>query len=70
MQDLWFPASACVITNNLKTGCSLFMSGTVSSLVDNLYAEAIEAVKSHTSSSASTPELISILDDIKSEARL
>jgi hypothetical protein len=39
-------------------------------LVDSLYAEAIEAVKARTALSASTPELISILGDIKFETRL
>jgi hypothetical protein len=46
------------------------MSRSVTLLVDNLYAEAIGAVKSRTDLSASTPELISILGDINSEARL
>jgi hypothetical protein len=39
-------------------------------LVANLYAEAIEAVKLRAALSASTPELISSLGDIKFEARL
>jgi hypothetical protein len=51
-------------------GRSLFKSEIVILLVDSLYAEAIEAVKSRADLSASTPELISILGDIKSEARL
>jgi hypothetical protein len=38
--------------------------------VDNLYAEAIEAVNPRTALSASTPNLNSILGDINSEARL
>jgi hypothetical protein len=38
--------------------------------VDSLYAEAIEAVNSRAALSASTPEFISILGDINSEARL
>jgi hypothetical protein len=38
-------------------------------LLDILYAEAIEAVKSRTALSASAPELISILGDIDFEAR-
>jgi hypothetical protein len=42
----------------------------VSLLVDSLYTEEIEAVKSHAALSASTIELISILGDIKFEARL
>jgi hypothetical protein len=37
-------------------------------LVDNLYAAAIETIKSRATISASTPELISILGDINSEA--
>jgi hypothetical protein len=43
-------------------------SGTL--LVDSLYAEALEAVKSRAALSASSSELISILGDIKSESRL
>jgi hypothetical protein len=39
-------------------------------LVDSLYAEAIEAVKLRAALSASTHDLISILGDINSEARL
>jgi hypothetical protein len=39
-------------------------------LVDSLYAGAVEDVKSRTPLSASFPELISILGDTKSEARL
>jgi hypothetical protein len=39
-------------------------------LVDSLYAEAIESVKARAALSASTPELISMLGDIKFEARL
>jgi hypothetical protein len=46
------------------------MSESVTLLVANLYAEAIEAVKLHAALSASVPELISILDDFNSEARL
>jgi hypothetical protein len=42
----------------------------VSLLVDSLYAEEIEAVKARAALSASTPELIWMLDDIKFEARL
>jgi hypothetical protein len=48
----------------------LFISERVILLVDSLYAEAIEAVKLRAALSASTPELISILGDINSEARL
>jgi hypothetical protein len=43
----------------------LFNSDKVILLVDNLYAEALEAVKARAALSASTPELISILGDIK-----
>jgi hypothetical protein len=39
-------------------------------LVDNLYAEAIDAVKSRVTLSASIPKLASNLGDISSEARL
>jgi hypothetical protein len=46
------------------------MSKSVILLVDSLYAEAIEAVKSRAASSASTPESVSLIGDINSEARL
>jgi hypothetical protein len=46
------------------------MSESVTLLVSRLYAEAIEAVKSPDALSASPPELISVLEDINSEARL
>jgi hypothetical protein len=46
------------------------MSESLTLLVENLYAEATEAVKSRAALSASTPELLSILGDIISEARL
>jgi hypothetical protein len=46
------------------------MSEIVTLLVASLYAEAIEAVKLRAALSPSTPELISILGDINSEARL
>jgi hypothetical protein len=46
------------------------MSESVILLVASLYAEAREAVKSRAALLASTPELISILGDINSEARL
>jgi hypothetical protein len=47
------------------------MTENVTLLIAGLYAEAIEAVKSRTVLSASTPpQLMSILDDIDSEARL
>jgi hypothetical protein len=53
-----------------RTGRLLFNSDKVIILVDNLYAEATEAVKERAALSASTSELISILGDIKFEARL
>jgi hypothetical protein len=46
------------------------VSESVTLLVDNLYAEAIEALKSRAALSASTLELILILGDINSQARL
>jgi hypothetical protein len=39
-------------------------------LVDSLYAEAVEAAKSRATLSVSSPELIWILGEINSEARL
>jgi hypothetical protein len=39
-------------------------------LVDNLYAATVEAEKSRAALSASSADLISILGDINSEARL
>jgi hypothetical protein len=53
-----------------RPGISLFMSASVTILVVSLCAEAVEAVKSRAALSASSPKLISILDDINSEARL
>jgi hypothetical protein len=52
-----------------RPGRSLFNSAKVILLVDSLYAEVMEAVKARAALSASTPELISILGDIKFEAR-
>jgi hypothetical protein len=46
------------------------MPESVTLLIASLHAEAREAVKSHITLSASTPELISIRGDINSEARL
>jgi hypothetical protein len=46
------------------------MSESITLLVASLYAEAIEAVKTRAALSASIPELISILVDIYSKARL
>jgi hypothetical protein len=48
----------------------LFNSVNVILLVDSLYAEAVKAVKARAALSASTPELIWILGDIKFEANL
>jgi hypothetical protein len=53
-----------------RPGISLLVSEYVTLLVASLYPEAIKAVKSHAALSASTPELISILGDINSKARL
>jgi hypothetical protein len=46
------------------------MYESVTLLFASLYAETIEATKLHAALSASIPELISILGDINSEARL
>jgi hypothetical protein len=46
------------------------MSESVTLLVNNLYAEATEAVKSRAALSASIPELISIFGVINSEVML
>jgi hypothetical protein len=46
------------------------MSESVTLLVASLYAQAVEVVKLRAALSASAPELISILGDINSEARL
>jgi hypothetical protein len=51
-------------------GRTLLKSESVIWFVDNLYAEAIEAVKSRTALSASSPDLIWILGEINSQARL
>jgi hypothetical protein len=53
-----------------KPGTWVFTSEILTLLVDNLYADAIEAVNSRAALSASTPVLIYNLGDIKSEARL
>jgi hypothetical protein len=48
--------SFCLCFNKwYRQGSSLFMSVSVTLIVDNLYAEAIEAVKSRPTLSASTP---------------
>jgi hypothetical protein len=63
--------SLCFCFNRqTNLGMSLFISESVILLVDSLYAVATEAVKSRAALSASTPELILILGDISSEARL
>jgi hypothetical protein len=46
------------------------MSESITLLLDSLYAEAIEAVKSRAALSAFSSKLILILGDTKSEARL
>jgi hypothetical protein len=46
------------------------MSESKTLLVDSLHAKAIEAVKLRATSPTSSPKLISILGDIKSEAGL
>jgi hypothetical protein len=56
--------------NPSRPGRSLFISESVNLLVDNPYGEATEAGKWLAALLASTPELISILGDINSEARL
>jgi hypothetical protein len=53
-----------------RPGISLLKPVNVILLVVSLYAEAREAVKLRAALSASTPELISSLGDIKFEARL
>jgi hypothetical protein len=61
--------SLCFCFNRRSNpGRSLFKSETVILLVESLYAEAIEAANSRAGLSASTPELIWILGDTKSEA--
>jgi hypothetical protein len=53
-----------------RRGRSLLRSESVILLVDSLYAEAIETVKSQATLSASLSMLIWILGEINSEARL
>jgi hypothetical protein len=64
--------SLCLCFNRRSNPGSswFFMCESETLLVSSLYAEAIEAVKSCTALSAYSFELISILGDIKSEARL
>jgi hypothetical protein len=54
-------------SNLSKPRISLFNSESLILLVDSLYAEAMETVNSNTVLSASTPELIYFLGDIKLE---
>jgi hypothetical protein len=60
---LWFSSLS-------REGTSLLRSEGVILLVDSLYAEAIEAVKSRAALSVSSPELICILCEINSEVIL
>jgi hypothetical protein len=61
----------CLCFNRLfRPGRLLFTSESVILLVNSLYAEAIEAAKSRITLSVSYPELIWILGEINSEARL
>jgi hypothetical protein len=54
-----------LVFNTLSNpGRSLFKSETVILFVESLYAEAIEAVNSRAALSASSPELIWILDTL------
>jgi hypothetical protein len=62
--------SLCLCFNKRSDPGMSFISESVTLLVDSLYAEAIEAVKLRVTLSASTPELISTLGEISSEARL
>jgi hypothetical protein len=63
--------SLCLCFNNRsKPGRSLLRSKSVILLVDSLYDEEKEAVKSRAALSASTSDVILILRDIISEARL
>jgi hypothetical protein len=52
-----------------RPGTSLLWSKSVILLVDSLYAEAIEAVKTRAALLASSSELIWILGEINSEAK-
>jgi hypothetical protein len=56
--------------NRSGPGRSLLGSDKVILLFDSRYAEAIETVNARTALSDSTPELISILGDIKFEVKL
>jgi hypothetical protein len=53
-----------------RSDMSLLRSESVTLLVESLHAEAIEAVKSRAALSASFSELICILGEINSEAKL
>jgi hypothetical protein len=65
-------AFACVLTNDIIQEDELFISESETLLVDSLllYAKTIEAVKLLATLAASSSTVISILGDIKSEARL
>jgi hypothetical protein len=67
--NITYAGCTTILKNLSKPGISLFSSEILTSLVDSLYAEAMGAVNSSVALSASTPELISILGDIKLEAR-
>jgi hypothetical protein len=63
--------SLCLLYAKLsKPGRSLFKSESLTLLVDNLYAKATWAVKFRAALSASSPEIISFLGEIKLEASL
>jgi hypothetical protein len=53
-----------------RAGIQLFRSGSVIFHIDSLYAEAIESVKSQAALWGSSPDLVWILGEINSEARL
>jgi hypothetical protein len=62
--------SLCLCFNKRSSlSRSLFMSESVTLLVDSLYAEAIEAVKQRAALSAFTPEWISILGEVTTVPR-
>jgi hypothetical protein len=61
--------SSCVLATYLNQKYLLFNSESLIFLVGSLYIGALEAVNSSAALSASTPELIPILGDIKLETR-
>jgi hypothetical protein len=65
-----FVVFACVLTNNPIQKYHGYLCPKRNFTVDSLYAEAIEAMKFRIALSVSSAELIFILGDIKSEARL